>query len=182
MVAATYAKVIAMAKSTHTIVPVEDVIVDAPALARICRLNLRTILKLAEQDIVVRVKRGRYAQWASISNLIEHYRLQAAGRIGRDETVDAVRANCELKTSQRRLNELRIAKMVGQLISLPEVEAAWNEIALNVRQLFMSLPARARFDIPHLTAEDQRVLDRLVREMLTEVATEGRVRLPTWIG
>ena len=118
----------------------------SPTLARICRLDVRTILKLAEQGTVVRVARGRYAQFASISRLIEHYRKQAAGRVGRDENIDAVRANCELKNSQRRLNELRIGKMEGELISLPEVKAAWDEIALGVRQLFMSLPARARFE------------------------------------
>jgi phage terminase Nu1 subunit (DNA packaging protein) len=168
-----------MAKNARKILEDEDVSVDAPTLARICRLDVRTILKLAEQEIVVRVARGRYAQWASVGNLIEHYREQAAGRIGRDETVDAMRANCELKNSQRRLNELRIAKIEGELISLPEVEAAWAEIALATRQLFMALPARARFDLPHLTGADQKVLERLVREMLTEVATEGRVRLPS---
>lgn len=112
----------------------EDVIVDAPTLARICRLDVRSILKLAEQGIVVRVARGRFVQWASLGNLIEHYREQAAGRIGGDETVDAVRTNCELKNSQRRLNDLRIARMEGELISLPEVEATWAEVALAIRQ------------------------------------------------
>ena len=89
-----------------------------------------------------------------------------------------MRANCELKNSQRRLNELRIAKMEGNLISIPEIDAAWTEIALSIRQLFMSLPARARFELPHLTGQDQEALDTLVREMLTEVATEGRVQIP----
>jgi hypothetical protein len=31
----------------------------------------------------------------------------------------------------------------GKLISFPEVCAAWAEIALNVKQLFLSLPERA---------------------------------------
>jgi phage terminase Nu1 subunit (DNA packaging protein) len=155
-----------MAKNAHKVLEDEDVSVYAPTLARVCRLHVSTILKLAEEGIVVRIARGRYAQWASIGNLIEHYREQAAGRIGRDENIDAVHANCELKNSQRRLNELRIAKMEGELISLPDVKAAWLVI----------VPARARFDLPHLTGEDQKALDRLAREMLTEVATEGRVR------
>ena len=168
-----------MTKKSDKIVKAGDVIVDAPALARICRLNVRTIHKLAEQGIIVRVSPGRFDQWSSIGNLLEHYREQASGRIGRDKNVDAVRANCELKNSQRRLNELRIAKMEGSLISIPEVDAAWTEIALSIRQLFMSLPARARFDLPYLTGQDQEALDTLVRQMLTEVATEGCVHIPS---
>jgi hypothetical protein len=117
-----------MTKSPHKVVEADDVIVDAPTLAHVCRLDVRTVLKLGEQGVVVRVARGRFAQWESIGNLMAHYRAQAAGRIGRDENVDAVRANCELKNSQRRLNEIRIARMDGALISLPEVEAAWAEI------------------------------------------------------
>jgi phage terminase Nu1 subunit (DNA packaging protein) len=156
----------------------DDVVVDAPALARICRLDVRTILKLADQGIVVRVARGRFAQWKSVGNLIEHYRSRAAGRESSDRRVDIVRANAALRHSQRRLNEIKIEQLEGRLISLPEVEAAWIELAISSRNLFMSLPARARFNLPHLTAEDQDCLDRLVREMLTEVAFQGHMQLP----
>jgi hypothetical protein len=38
----------AMTKNTHKVVEADDVIVDATTLARICRLDVRTILKLAE--------------------------------------------------------------------------------------------------------------------------------------
>jgi len=37
-----------MTKNTHKVVEADDVIVDATTLARIRRLNVRTILKLAE--------------------------------------------------------------------------------------------------------------------------------------
>ena len=44
--------------------------------------------------------------------------------------------------------------------------------------LTMSQPARARFDLPPITGQDQEALDTLVRQMLTEVATEGCVHIP----
>jgi phage terminase Nu1 subunit (DNA packaging protein) len=84
--------------------------------------------------------------------------------------VDAARANAELKDAQRRLTEIKIKQLDGELISLPEIRAAWAEIALNVKQMFLSLPARARFRITHLTGEDQNILDEIVRDMLDEVA------------
>jgi phage terminase Nu1 subunit (DNA packaging protein) len=147
-------------------------------LARICRVNVRTVLKLAEEGIVVRVARGRFAQWKSLGNLVEHYRSRAAGRESLDGAVDIVRANAALRDSQRRLTDIKIAQLEKTLISLDDVKAAWDEVALGVKQLFLSLPARARFDLPHLTGSDQKVLERLVRDMLSELATEGEVLLP----
>jgi phage terminase Nu1 subunit (DNA packaging protein) len=81
--------------------------------------------------------------------------------------------------AQRRLTEIKIKQLEGELISLPEVRAAWAEIALNVKQMFLSLPGRVRFTLPHLTGKDQKVIDALVREMLDEVACmEPQPRLP----
>jgi len=156
----------------------DEQVVDAPTLARICRLDVRTILKHAENGIVVRASRGRFALEQSLGNLIDHYRKRAAGREARDGTVDIVKENAALRASQRRLNEIKAAQLEGDLISLPEVKAAWDEVAMQVRQLFMAFPARARFDLPHLTGADQKVLDRLARDMLLELATQGDVVLP----
>ena len=87
----------AMIKKPHKVVDGDDVIVDAITLARICRLDVRTVLKLAEQGIVVRVVRGRFAQWESLGNIIQHYRDRAAGRESRDGAVDVVKANAALR-------------------------------------------------------------------------------------
>jgi len=38
----------------------------------------------------------------------------------------------------------------------------------------MSLPSRLRADIPHLTGKDQKVIDRVVRDLLAEVSRNGR--------
>ena len=168
----------AMPKNARGGLEAEDVVVGAATLAHICRLDTRTILKLAEQGIVVRVGRGQFAQWESLGNLVEHYRSRAAGRESLDGTIDAVRANAALHDSQRRLTDIKIARLEGSLISLEDVRLAWDEVALGVKQLFLSLSARARFDLPHLTGADQKALDCLVRAMLSELATEGEVLLP----
>jgi phage terminase Nu1 subunit (DNA packaging protein) len=153
--------------------------VAGPVLGAVLCVDAKSIQRYAAEGVAVRVGHGRYLLLQSVQNLVRRLREQAAGRIGRDQNCDAVKANAELKQAQKRLTELRIAQLEGNLISLDEVKTAWDEVALSVRQLFMSLPSRARFDLPHLSGADQKVLERLTREMLTEVATEGAVRLPT---
>lgn len=156
----------------------DEQVVDAKTLARICRLDVRTVLKLAEHGTVVRVARGRFALEQSLGNVIEHYRNRAAGREAQDGSVDIVKANAALRETQRRLNEIKIEQLEGELISLPEVQAVWEALALSTRQLFMSFPTRARFNLPHLTGADQQVLENLAHDMLTEVAFQGEVKLP----
>jgi phage terminase Nu1 subunit (DNA packaging protein) len=142
-------------------------------------VDKKTIERYAADDLAVRVGHGRYLLGESLHRVTKRLREQAAGRLGRDENVDAARANAELKDAQRRLTEIKIKQLEGELISLPEVRAAWSEVALNVKQMFLSLPARARFLLSHLSGHDQKVLDQLVRDLLDEVALmDDEPRLP----
>jgi len=140
--------------------------------------NERSIHVYAKRGLLVKAGHGRYKLLDSVQNVVREIRRQAAGRIGRDQSVDAAKANADLKASQKELTDLRIKQLQGSVISLPEVQAAWEEVALGVKQLFLSLPARVRFDLPHLTGADQKVLERLVRDMLSELALDKGAPLP----
>ena len=144
-------------------------VVTSSALAEALGASKKTIERYAADKIVVRVGHGRYLLLQSVRNVAQRLREQAAERLGRDEQVDAARANVELKDAQRRLTQLKIEQLEEQLITIPEVQAAWDEIGLNIKQMFLSFPARVRSLLPHLDSGDQEVLEQLVREMLTEV-------------
>ena len=132
--------------------------------------NERSIYNYAKRGLLVKAGHGKYLLVESIQNVTRELHKQAAGRIGKDENVDAARSNAQLKDAQRQLVELRLNQLSGALISTADIDAAWAEIALNVKQMFLALPARARFLMPHLSGEDQDALDGLVRDMLSEVA------------
>ncbi len=166
-------------KRTASLSELNGLEVSGPVLAAVLGVDPKTVQRYAADGIAIRRGHGRYLLLKSVCNIVTRLREQAAGRMGRDQNCDVIKANAELKQAQKKLTELRIAQLEGNLISLDEVKAAWDDVALSVRQLFMSLPSRARFDLPHLSGADQKVLERLTREMLTEVATEGAVRLPT---
>lgn len=66
--------------------------------------------------------------------------------------------------------ELETAKKKRLLVPVAEVERRWAGHVLRARTALLGLPTRARQRLPHLTAADVAKLDRLVREVLEELA------------
>jgi len=163
-------------KTPCTTAELDSLEVTSATLASLLGVDKRSIQRYATENLAVRLAHGRYRLAQTVRNITGRLREQAAGRIGHDETVDVARANARLKEAQAKLTELKIKQLDGELISLAQVDAAIDEIAVINRQLFLTFPARARADLPHLTGGDQKVLDRIAREMLTEVATHGAVK------
>jgi phage terminase Nu1 subunit (DNA packaging protein) len=152
----------------------EEVVRTAGGLARLWCCSKREVRLLAERGIAVRVGHGRYALYKSTQNYIVHLREVAAGRHSMDGTVDAVKASVHAKLQRARLDQLRADMLEEKLISIPEVDAAWAEIMLRIRDAVLSIPGRVRFDLPHMTAFDQRALAKICRDVLEETA-EGKV-------
>jgi phage terminase Nu1 subunit (DNA packaging protein) len=152
--------------------------VDAKTLSEFLRLHPRQVLKLAEQGLVVRMSRGKFALIESVANVVSHYRERLAGHTSADGKIDAMKSNALLKEAQRRLVELKYQQLDGQLISLPDIEVLWSDLVRNSRMLFESFPVRARFELQHLSDADQLALERLVGVMLEEMAIKGEAPLP----
>jgi phage terminase Nu1 subunit (DNA packaging protein) len=152
--------------------------VDAGTLGRVLGgLDLRQVHRYADAGVIIRLSRGRYALFESIAGYCKHLREQAAGRTSADGTVDAMKANAEFKQSQRRLNDIKIQALEGKLIGIDEIEEVWGLLVQKDKQLFLSAAGRIRFDVPHLTGEDQEIIERTLRGMLEEVALTGEPRL-----
>jgi phage terminase Nu1 subunit (DNA packaging protein) len=116
--------------------------VTSQQLADVFDCTKRMVEKYAEEGIVVRVARGRYHFLSSVKNLIVHLRKQAALQEGKEGS--AVDEGILYRRTQRRLAEIRIAKIEGLLIEREEVEQAWEALVLANRQLVLSIPGRAR--------------------------------------
>lgn len=70
--------------------------------------------------------------------------------------------------------ELETARKKGLLVSAVEVERRWATIGAQLRSGLLGLPTRARQRLPHLSAKDVLLLDRMVREVLEELADLGK--------
>jgi len=70
--------------------------------------------------------------------------------------------------------ELETARKKGLLVSAADVERRWVTIGTEIRNGLLGLPTRARQRVPHLSARDLLVLERLVREVLEALADLSR--------
>lgn len=144
--------------------------VPVETLAQLFDCDQRTIQYLAKEGIIVKAGRGRYVLAASIRNYVRHLRETAAGRTGRDQSIDAVTEGALLKRSQREGQDLKNRILAGQVIKKEELFPAWARIVRSVRASVLALPGKIGFAIPHLTPHDREVIDQLVRDALNDAA------------
>lgn len=69
--------------------------------------------------------------------------------------------------------EMEAAKMRGELIPASAVESEWVKVAHVVRTKILGLPVALRQRVPHLSADDQAVLEALAREICQELADQA---------
>lgn len=148
--------------------------VDDVTLARVLRCDEVTVRKYAKAGIIQRGKGRKFPLFQSIGQVVEYLR-QVAGRQG---TADAMKAGAALKDAQRRLTEMKLAKLDGTLMSLSEAEALWGDLAAGAKWLFLAVPKRARDELS-LNDEQEERLSMLCVAMLREVALAGQMQLPS---
>lgn len=69
--------------------------------------------------------------------------------------------------------ELKLRRMRGELVEASEVERHLVDVFTRCRTKLLAIPSRARQQLPHLTAGDVGMIERLVREALEDLADEG---------
>lgn len=149
-----------------------DAGVTSATLAQLFDCTVRHVELLAQKGIAVRVGRGRYNAALSTRNYIRHLREQAAARVGQDPEKDGVAANVKFKDASTRLLELRIQKEAGEVLPIGVVRETWGSIMRQVRQFVLGLPGQIGFEVPTLTAHDRRVIERICRDGLEDVALQ----------
>ena len=143
--------------------------VDDPTLASVLRCDEASIRKYVRQGIIRRERNRKFELSASVGAVVEHLRQMA----GRQATGDAMKAGAALKDAQRRLAEVKLAKLEGQLLSMPEIEAVWGDLVSTMKWLFLAFPARATAALPELTDAQVASLREICRLMLSEAAIQG---------
>ena len=142
--------------------------VSVHVLAKLWACDKRTVERQAKLGVVVKVGRGKYAVRSSTLNYAQKLRREAKRRIGTGD-VDAVAESALLKREQRALVALRREMLSAELISIDEAHAAWSRFVRVVRYWVMSIPKKVQSELPHITAQETRVVERLCQEALVDM-------------
>ncbi|MBD2842241.1 terminase small subunit [Erythrobacter rubeus] len=144
----------------------------ADELAEWLGLSSRQIYRHETEGHVVKLGKNRFDLQASVRTYCEWLRDQA--HYGRPATGTAKSAlaeeNLRLKREQADAVALKNAQARGELVPAENVEREWSGVLRTVRAAMLSIPARVQARLAHLSADDVAVIDREVRDALTETA------------
>jgi phage terminase Nu1 subunit (DNA packaging protein) len=126
---------------------------------------------LAREGRIPRRADGRFDLKPAVRGYVESLRLKSGS--------SALASNPELNAEKIRLARANAEKIEsanararGELAALSDVEREWGGILRDVRAAFLALPSRAAARLGHLTPHDVATLDREVRAVLEELASD----------
>lgn len=146
-----------------TTVPIE-------VLARILDLSDRRIPQLVAEGIIPKTDRGRYPLIPCVQGYIRYLR---AGSKGQNLGSEALAVNhAKLTSARAEIEELKRAKMAGEMVPRDQIARAWSEVCMTVRSHLLGIPARlaARIGMAKNAVEVQQILRRDIEESLSELA------------
>lgn len=141
-------------------------------LAILLSLSARSLTDLDMQGVLVRgPKTGTFLTRPSMENYITKLRKTAAGR---SEEVKNPLADERLQNEKlvRQMNEIKLAQIKGEVLTLDEVSENWSAFAGQVKAAVMTIPGKARTSIPHLTNHDGETLKKMCRDILNDLSNE----------
>lgn len=136
-------------------------------LAEALGISLRTVRDLMSRGLIVKGKHGHVLLWESVKRYTDHLRDTKA-KHGGDGSLTSARA--KLTEAQLVEQQLRNAKLTGDLISVSDAQVAWGRFGSVVKSSVLAIPSRARQLIPHMTAHDGQTLRQLCVDVLNEAA------------
>jgi phage terminase Nu1 subunit (DNA packaging protein) len=125
---------------------------------------------LVRRGLLTKTGRGKFDGDASVRRYIKHLRMVASGRGGEDGVLDLTAERARLAKQQADGHELKNALARGELLEVAVVERTWTGVLSMVRSRMLAVTSRVRQRLPHMTAFDADVVDRELREALTEAA------------
>lgn len=144
-----------------------EVAVTSSVLADWLGLSARAVQQHAKDGVLPRNAEGSFDLQTAVLAYCKHMRAVAAGRGGAAQsTLTAERAR--LAREQADACALKNAVTRGELVEVAEAERAWADTMRQVRSCLLAVPSRVRQRLGHLTVADVEVIDREVRDALTE--------------
>jgi terminase small subunit / prophage DNA-packing protein len=133
-------------------------------------LSQRAVRDLSARGIITPVRRGRFELAASVRGYVEHLRSVASGRGGEVAVLELSAERAKLAHEQTIGHQLKNAALRRELVEADQVRSEWATLLRTIRAGMLAVPSRCQQRLAHLTAADVAVIDREVRDALTETA------------
>jgi phage terminase Nu1 subunit (DNA packaging protein) len=147
--------------------PIDDFIVPGAVLEEILGVGNKTVRRLAADGHAVKSGTNSYALRASLKLIIAKKDAEIVA-LRDDENPELSAAKLRLIQAQIEGVESKNRKAAGELIAKVDIAPAWSRVVLALRSALLQLPPKAKKKIPRLTVKDQKILDTLVRQALTD--------------
>jgi phage terminase Nu1 subunit (DNA packaging protein) len=134
---------------------IKDTEVTAAVLSEWLGVSVPAVSAYARKGVVARsTVRGRYKLQKSVKGYVTHMRSTAADRTDDLTTVERTR----LLRIQADSAAAKATRLAGQYLDAGDVKKTWAEIKRSGREILMTIPARAKARVPHLTEHDLAVI------------------------
>jgi phage terminase Nu1 subunit (DNA packaging protein) len=137
-------------------------------LCALLSISSGALTDLKKRGLAVHMGYDAYDLEATVRNYVQHLRGVAAGRGGEEHGLTLTGERARLAKAQADAQEVKNAKLRGDLVEAAEVERAWSDILRQVRARILSVPPRLRQSL-NLGAADAEIIDRELRSALSEL-------------
>lgn len=150
---------------------VDNVTVSGGVLADLFSLTDRRIRQLADEGIIVRVKKGRYDLVSSVKNYIIHIKTNNDLKDNKsDVEIDLERERALHEKVKRAKSEIELAAMRGEMHHSSDVERVMNDMLGNFRAKILAMPSKLA---PLLVARNElAIIQQLIKKECNETLEE----------
>lgn len=149
-----------------------DSLVPSSTLADWLGVVERTVEQLGRSGVLKpeklpgHTRKHYYGLKSSVQRYAESLRARVAGR---NSTADAAYTAARTRKAEADAakSELALSVQAGRVVEKTSVIREWSTRLAAIRTALLQVPGTLRMELPHLTAEDHQIIDRVIRDALT---------------
>jgi phage terminase Nu1 subunit (DNA packaging protein) len=130
----------------------------------------RAVAEYAHKGIIVRSGRGVVRLKDSIRAVCHHFR-EGASRRGTTSSLTTQRERIASEQADKLAMQNATARR--EMISAKSVADEWASVLRMVRSRMLATPSRIQQQLGHLSAHDLDIIDREIRDALTDLSNNG---------
>jgi hypothetical protein len=138
-------------------------------IARVLKLTPRRVQQLANEGVIPKAAKNRYALVPAVHGYIDFLKARA---IGADLPEESGEHKRRLLKARADIAEMEASRLSGEQVSVEDVERTWTEIAARFRQRTLAVAPKAAPMVAVETSIDacHEIIETFIHEALAELA------------